>query len=477
VIPNNITADDIRRAITRIQAEGYPAEHESTRHDLLFEGSRFPPKIVLSYANVFANDSDLSTEDFSGGPEANEYLRSLGYEIVPKRRTSSSAVQGESKPLSQETFQKAFDRFKNKVGAASGVAFKSFHEGLPAEWESYKPPLRARALEIMGADTWVAEDIGSGGILNGVISAIEIQEPEHRNNLVRWENRFGHANRSHHKLLDALDSPGTQTEVERLLFGLYEGEASEAEAFEQLRSLLGSRYDLLAYLFFLKDSERFLPIAPTTFDRAFEFLGIDLVTTRRCSWDNYAGYNDALFEVRKALIEIPGLKDAQLIDAHSFCWMLVQLPEEGVGTAAKQSPTIPKAKRDSGRVLGARETSVVEMAQSVEKTVRGALGPPVEKSPKPKELRMSRQQLEQYIKQLLLKQEERCALTGIPIQFRGEQVDDLLLPSLDRIDSNGHYEVGNLQVVCRFINFWKGAQDDEEFLRLLALVRGDADDG
>lgn len=45
-------------------------------------------------------------------------------------------------------------------------------------------------------------------------------------------------------------------------------------------------------------------------------------------------------------------------------------------------------------------------------------------------------------------------------------------PSLDRIDSDGHYEAGNLQVVCRFINFWKGASDDEEFRRLLELVRG-----
>jgi hypothetical protein len=52
-----------------------------------------------------------------------------------------------------------------------------------------------------------------------------------------------------------------------------------------------------------------------------------------------------------------------------------------------------------------------------------------------------------------------------------------LLPSVDRIDSNGHYEAGNLQVVCQFVNFWKGSSDNEEFKRLLMLVRGgDADD-
>jgi hypothetical protein len=46
-----------------------------------------------------------------------------------------------------------------------------------------------------------------------------------------------------------------------------------------------------------------------------------------------------------------------------------------------------------------------------------------------------------------------------------------LKPSLDRINSDGHYERGNLQVVCQFVNFWKGATENEEFQRLLALLR------
>jgi hypothetical protein len=47
-----------------------------------------------------------------------------------------------------------------------------------------------------------------------------------------------------------------------------------------------------------------------------------------------------------------------------------------------------------------------------------------------------------------------------------------LLPSLDRIDSDSHYEVGNFQVVCQFVNFCKGDGDNAEFQRLLMLVRG-----
>ena len=33
-------------------------------------------------------------------------------------------------------------------------------------------------------------------------------------------------------------------------------------------------------------------------------------------------------------------------------------------------------------------------------------------------------------------------------------------------------EAGNLQIVCQFINFWKSDSDNEEFKRLLMLVRG-----
>ncbi len=56
--------------------------------------------------------------------------------------------------------------------------------------------------------------------------------------------------------------------------------------------------------------------------------------------------------------------------------------------------------------------------------------------------------------------------------MRGEHTDENLLPSLDRKDSSGHYERENLQVVCRFVNFWKSDSDNEEFKRLLMLVRG-----
>ena len=86
---------------------------------------------------------------------------------------------------------------------------------------------------------------------------------------------------------------------------------------------------------------------------------------------------------------------------------------------------------------------------------------------------MSDAELEKRIRELLEIQGDRCAITGLPFQFQGAHEDANMLPSLDRIDSNGHYEATNVQLVCRFINFWKQAADDEEFRRLIMIVRGE----
>jgi len=122
-------------------------------------------------------------------------------------------------------------------------------------------------------------------------------------------------------------------------------------------------------------------------------------------------------------------------------------------------------------VIGGKEKSIIAMRFSIEETVRRSNGQIVERRWKNKESGLSGQELEDLLAELLDLQGNRCALTGIPFHFHGPDADSNLLPSPDRIDSNGHYVRGNIQIVCRFINFWKGASDNEEFKELLMLVR------
>jgi 5-methylcytosine-specific restriction protein A len=84
-IPPNITREHIIQAIKDIEITPYPEKNESRKYDLLFEGESYPPKVVLSRANKYANGTLLDVSEFSGGEQfANRFLRERGFEISLK---------------------------------------------------------------------------------------------------------------------------------------------------------------------------------------------------------------------------------------------------------------------------------------------------------------------------------------------------------------------------------------------------------
>jgi hypothetical protein len=137
--------------------------------------------------------------------------------------------------------------------------------------------------------------------------------------------------KEHRVLLDALDDPAAMQQIEFWAFEFFRGTMSPAKAFERFREIAPSPYDLIAYLFFLMDSNHYTPIKPRKFDEAFKKLGIDPVTSRRCSWDNYERFNSALQEIRGELAEITGITNLSLIDSHSFCYLYLQVRRRAAG--------------------------------------------------------------------------------------------------------------------------------------------------
>jgi hypothetical protein len=257
------------------------------------------------------------------------------------RARPSDPVAASSISISPLTFNRQFERFKTKVlHSSNGQPFVSFRDGLPAEMEDYKEDVRDEALRLLGFTRWKRSDVGTGRILNCVIQAIEIHDSSRnlRNNLVAWQAKgFSPKSRSHLVFLKAGKSSATRRELEVLLWDFYQNRIGDGEAFEQFGLLGVTRYDLIAYMFFLKDWNRFMPIAPMTFDDAFNLLGVDLVTAHQCSWENYLNYNNTLLEVQRLLREVAEVPDARLIDAHSFCWMLARMELHGAAPA----PIIP----------------------------------------------------------------------------------------------------------------------------------------
>jgi len=373
-------------------------------------------------------------------------------------------------PVSPEAFNAQFRVFQERCLRRSGVPFTSFHESLALEWEGYKLPLRGHALGLLNAASWRPDQVGKGQILEHVIAAIEITKTGsiETNNMVAWQNRYGHASRSHRALLDARDDAGAIDKIEDLLFSFYQDRLAPDLAFNQICAFTGARYDLLAYLLFLKDETRFMPILVSTFDAAFSALEMDLVTRGHCSWENFYRYNASLQDIRTALQDALPDQVIRLVDAHSFCWLLVRKELDQVESLRQAEAK----KKVEGRVFTAVERAIWELANMTESTVRQS-GQQANVIKKVKELWMGRSELETHIRLLLDRQERRCALTGIPLEFKGQHTNKHFLVSLDRIDSSKHYSEDNLQVVCRFVNGWKSDMPNDEFVNLLAAVRGE----
>lgn len=86
LIPKNIKAEHIEQAISRIDQEGVPANAHSSTYDLIFKGKSYPPKLVISWANVYANGEELDRSSFSGGlgHQCFKLLEREGFVIHPK---------------------------------------------------------------------------------------------------------------------------------------------------------------------------------------------------------------------------------------------------------------------------------------------------------------------------------------------------------------------------------------------------------
>ncbi|SFQ40726.1 hypothetical protein [Variovorax sp. 770b2] len=142
-----------------------------------------------------------------------------------------------------------------------------------------------------------------------------------------------------------------------------------------------------------------------------------------------------------------------------------QAPWASAGAAVADEPTAPLPTLPSPANERARSIAhMVRMAFAA----RDQSGLEQTTIAKEKKVRFaSAEQLQAHLE--VLWTSEHCVLSGVKLNVGGDDPD--FAPSLDRIDSSKHYEPGNLQVVARFINRWKSDDDQENFARLLRLVK------
>lgn len=69
---------------------------------------------------------------------------------------------------------------------------------------------------------------------------------------------------------------------------------------------------------------------------------------------------------------------------------------------------------------------------------------------------------------MYLKQEKKCALSGVPISFTKDK--NGYSASIDRIDSSKEYDIDNVQLVHKDINLMKNRFDQTYYINMCKLV-------
>lgn len=76
----------------------------------------------------------------------------------------------------------------------------------------------------------------------------------------------------------------------------------------------------------------------------------------------------------------------------------------------------------------------------------------------------------EYVWDLFLKQDKRCKISGVAINFQSEAKKYDGTASLDRIDSSKGYIEGNVQWVHKKINIMKQNNSDEQFIEWCNII-------
>lgn len=213
--------------------------------------------------------------------------------------------------ITEKTFDYAFSDFKNIVEKNTNEKLVDFKtNSFVDEKENYKYEVFKQAKNSLLTKTWKENEIGNGRILEAVKDSIQTNVVYNyrtlQNNLIDWRKK------------DNFSKLRANQNNERLLFDFFKSKIPDDKAFEQF-SDSGFSYQLIAYLFFIKNPQKYLPISQTRFDLIFSSLNINLKTSHSSSWENYEEYIGVIKQFQNYLkTKFNGI---ELLDAHSFLWI------------------------------------------------------------------------------------------------------------------------------------------------------------
>jgi len=92
MINKDITKANILEALAYIDKNGVPDHRTSMRYNLVYNGKEYPPKYVISVANMILTGEELDPFTFNGGNESNQFLSSFGFTIQAVTDNSKKTI-------------------------------------------------------------------------------------------------------------------------------------------------------------------------------------------------------------------------------------------------------------------------------------------------------------------------------------------------------------------------------------------------
>lgn len=182
----------------------------------------------------------------------------------------------------------------------------SFSNGYLLEQEGYKDGVYVKGIDILNIRTWTKEKILNGKVAEMAENAMQIPE----NNFVNFNQKILFKDK-----LEADRVKGGQ-----ILYDLYMDKCNDEESLERIADFFGRRYDLISYLFYLKDPDTYVPCKPLYFQKAFDELQMEDFFFSSCTYENYLAYNRALQELASVFSSYGW--HINIIDVHSFVYMI-----------------------------------------------------------------------------------------------------------------------------------------------------------
>ena len=213
--------------------------------------------------------------------------------------------------------------------------------------ENYKSRVAVQAQEALKYEDWNEKWISNGKINECGRKAIKCG-----GNLVYINQKYDFA--------EKLCGVGEEEQklAAKILFNIYKSKGEEEKkAFEDAKAYFGGHYDTIAYLFFIKDPSRFLPISTGHFEKSLKSIGCDYKLSGQCSWDNYNGFIGIVSQVQEEMMRMMPDVEIRLIDAHSFLWV--------IGEDARPTDFLnwKPGKNTHGKIEKTTEKAIAERAQ------------------------------------------------------------------------------------------------------------------